>query len=122
MSVRINKLGDVAVFRCAGRITADGGDVLQAAVRAQHPLRVAVLDLSAISAVDACGLGILVSLLIWSNATGKELKLMNLRPRVEEVLALTNLLSVFEVCESSYPSEPCRANLPFSGDRRVSPR
>ena len=101
MSVRINKLGDVAVFRCAGRITADGGDHLETAVRAQPGLRVAVLDLSGVSGVDARGLGILVSLLMWSNATGKELKLMNLRPRVEEVLALTNLLSVFEVCESS---------------------
>jgi len=48
--------------------------------------------------VDAAGLGILVSLRTWAHAMGTELKLLNVTPRVEEVLELTNLKSVFEVC------------------------
>jgi anti-sigma B factor antagonist len=105
LSVTIYRLGEVAVFRCAGRITADRGDALEAAVWAQANIRVAVLDLAGIRAVDAHGLGILVSLLIWSRTTHKRLKLSNLQPRVEEVLALTNLLSEFEVCAAEEPRD-----------------
>jgi anti-anti-sigma factor len=57
-----------------------------------------VLDLAEVSAVDAAGVGMLVLLRLWANATGTKLKLMNLTPRVEEVLQLTKLRSAFEVC------------------------
>jgi anti-anti-sigma regulatory factor len=39
-----------------------------------------------------------VSLRAWAKSTGTELKLMNLTPRVEEVLELTHLRAAFEVC------------------------
>lgn len=97
LSITIHKPGEVAIFRCTGRITGDGGDALEAAVRAHPGLRVAVLDLGGISAVDARGLGILISLLMWSRTTHNALKLINLQPRVKEVLALTNLLCEFEL-------------------------
>jgi anti-anti-sigma factor len=89
------KLGDVTVFRCAGRITAD---ILREAVMNGPHARIVVLDLAEVSAVDAAGLGALVSLQKWANANGTRLKLMNLVPLVDEVLELTNLRSAFEVC------------------------
>ena len=98
LSLTTQKLGDVTVFRCAGRLTADHGDDLRRTVISQPPLRMAVLDLAGISAVDAAGLGTLVSLLRWAKASGRELKLMNVVPRVEEVLRLTHLQSVFAIC------------------------
>jgi len=111
LSVTIHKLGEVTVFRCAGRITADGGASLEAAVRGQPGLLVAVLDLGGISAVDARGVGILVSLLMWSGRTHKPLKLIDLQPRVKEILALTKLLPEFEMCAAA---ETLAARVPMA--------
>lgn len=98
LGLTIHNLGDVTVFQCLGRITANDGDAQRRAVFAQAPIQVAVLDLAAVSSVDAAGLGMLVGLRAWANATGTELKLMNLTPRVEELLEITNLRPAFEVC------------------------
>ena len=98
LNLKIQNLGDVTVFRCAGRITADDADGLRKAVLAQSQLRVAVLDLAEISAVDAAGLGMLAGLRNWAKAAGKQLKLMNIVPRVDEVLEITHLRSAFEIC------------------------
>lgn len=98
LGLTIHNLGDVTVFQCAGRITANDGDVLRRAVFSQSPIRAVVLDLAGVTSVDAAGLGMLVGLRSWANATGAELQLMNLTPRVEEVLEITNLRSAFEVC------------------------
>ena len=98
LSLTIHNLGDVTVFRCEGRITADDGNILRNAVLAQPDIRIAVLDLAEISAVDAAGLGTLVYLQKWAKTSGTRLKLMNLVPSVEEVLDLTKLRSAFEVC------------------------
>jgi len=86
LSLTIHNLDDVAVFRCAGRITAGDEAALRNAFLAQPNIRVAVLDLAEIGAVDAAGLRVLASFRTWANATGAELKLMNLAPGVEEVL------------------------------------
>ena len=100
LSFTIHNLGDVAVFECAGRITVEGGDALRNAVLRQPGVQLVVLDLNEISDIDAAGLGVLASLRSWSKATGSELKLMNLKPRVEKVLELTGLKPVFGICSA----------------------
>jgi anti-sigma B factor antagonist len=98
LSMTIQKLGDVSVFHGSGRITAGEEDRLRNAVRSQSRIRAVVLDFAEISAIDAAGLGMLASLRAWSKEAGIELKVMNVTPRVEEVLQLTNLHSALEVC------------------------
>jgi anti-sigma B factor antagonist len=98
LTLTTHNLGDVTIFRCTGRLTAGDGEVLRTAVLNQLQLHVVVLDLTDIGAVDAAGLGTLVSVRTWAKATGTELKLMNLTPRMEELLELTDLRSAFEVC------------------------
>ncbi len=98
LTLTIHNLGDVTVFRCAGRITTGSVDALRNAVLNHPHTPIAVLDLAGVSFVDAAGLGILVSLRKWADAAGTKLKLMNLVPRVEALLELTNLSSAFEVC------------------------
>jgi anti-anti-sigma factor len=73
-------------------------EVLRNAVLRQRGIRTLVLDLADIIAVDAAGLGMLASLRAWAKETRTELKLMNVTPRVEKLLELTNLKSAFEVC------------------------
>jgi anti-anti-sigma factor len=98
LNITIQKLGDVSVFHCSGRIAAGEEERLRAAVRNQARSRTIVLDLAEVTAIDAAGVGMLVSLRAWSQASGSELKLMNLNSRVEKVLRLTKLRSAFEVC------------------------
>lgn len=98
LRLTIQDLGDVTIFRCAGRITFAYADMLRIAVLKQRRVGVVVLDLSEVSAVDAAGLGTLVSLRKWARTNGTTLKLMNLAPNVEDLLELTNLRSAFEIC------------------------
>ncbi len=96
----IHNLGDVAIFECAGRITVEGGEALRTAVLRQPFVELVVLDLKEITGIDAAGLGVLASLRSWSKASGTDLKLMNLKPRVEKVLDLTGLRPLFAVCSA----------------------
>ncbi len=112
LSMTIQKLGDVSVFHCSGRITAGEENPLRTAVRSQSGVRAVVLDLADVTAIDAAGVGMLVSLRGWSKASGTELKLMNVTPRVGEVLELTHLRSTFEVCTLREMMDLlCRADL-----------
>jgi anti-anti-sigma factor len=61
----------------------------------QHGRNV-VLDLREVDAIDAAGIGSLISL----QAAGIYLRLKNLTEPVREVLRVTKLESVFETCES----------------------
>jgi anti-anti-sigma factor len=100
LSFTVNNLGDVAIFECAGRITIEGGDALRSAVLRQPYVQVVVLDLKGVTKIDAAGLGVLASLRSWAKATGTELKLMNVAPRLERLLELTGLKSVLNICSA----------------------
>jgi len=98
LTLRIQKLGDATVIRCAGRMVIPYAEVLRNAVLRQLRIRTLVLDLADVTAVDAAGLGTLASLRAWAKETRTALKLMNVTPKVEKLLELTNLKSAFEVC------------------------
>ena len=95
LSVTVEDLGEVVTLRCLGRIVrGDETSLLCAAV--QHLDRNIVLDLSKVDAIDAAGVGVLISL----QAAGIYLKLINpIRP-VREVLRVTGLESIFEICDT----------------------
>jgi anti-sigma B factor antagonist len=97
LEITTHNLGNVTIFHCAGRITLENADLLRMIVLKQAP-SIAVLDLAEITAIDAAGVGILVSLRWWAETTGARLKLMNLTPRMEDLLELFNLKSAFEIC------------------------
>lgn len=100
LSLRIEKLGAVTIIHCAGRIVFP--DVPELRIVLLRPLRplTLVLDLVDIVAIDAAGLGMLVSLRTWAKQTGRILKLMNVTPWVERLLQLTKLKSEFEICSA----------------------
>ena len=95
LTVTVENFAEVVVLRCLGRIVrGDETSILCSAV--QQESRNVVLDLTEVDAIDAAGIGALVSL----QAAGIYLKLMNPTEQVRGVLRLTNLESVFEICES----------------------
>ncbi|MGA7841134.1 MAG: STAS domain-containing protein, partial [Candidatus Acidiferrales bacterium] len=57
-----------------------------------------ILDLSELAYMDSSGLGTLVALYISAKGAKGELQLLNLSPRIRELLSITNVLSVFESC------------------------
>jgi anti-anti-sigma factor len=86
-----------ALVRCSGKITVATTDALLGQVRPLIPEnKRVVLDLAQISYIDSSGLGAIVRL--WSTA-GKSncaFKITNLAPGIKELLAMTNLTTIFE--------------------------
>jgi len=100
LRVTVQKLGDLAILHCQGRIVRGREtSILCAAVRQNG--RNVLLDLRKVDGIDAEGLGALVSL----RAAGFCLKLMEPAAHVRKILSLTKLDSIFEICESESTDE-----------------
>ena len=74
-----HNLGDMVILRCADRIVR-GEETAILCAGAQQQGRSVILDLSGVDAIDAAGIGLLVSL----QAAGIYLKLMNPTKQVRE--------------------------------------
>lgn len=98
LNINVEKTGDVAVVRCAGRIVR-GTEVftLRNAVFSAKDIRIVVIDLSDVEMLDAGGLTALLSLLQWARSRNVQLKLVNPSHFVNEVLTRTGLDRVFEI-------------------------
>src|SRR5438552_18049555 len=102
LTIDLERKGSTTVVRCVGRIVV-GEELskLRHTVLCELDKQTVVLDLAAVEAIDAGGLGLLMFLHTCAYGLGTELKLMNPTQRVAELLRLTNLDSVFEI----FPSE-----------------
>src|SRR3984957_2417167 len=99
LKITVQNLEDTSVVRCHGRIVAGGaGSILRNAVLSQRNSRMLVIDLARIERIDAGGLGVLLGLRESARSSAIMFKLMNATKRVEEILELTHLQSVFEFC------------------------
>ena len=76
-------------------------DVLTTKVRALIPnTKRIVLDLTDLKQMDSMGLGTIVRLYASAKTGGSCLVLVNLAPRIRQLLGITNLLSVLtDMCE-----------------------
>src|ERR1700730_4601297 len=106
LTVTVKDSDDGVVLQCQGRIVrGDETAVLCAAVRQEG--RNVTLDLTEVDAIDAAGIGCLVSL----QASGIYLTLLNPTEQVREVLKVTQLESIFEIREARAVEElimmPC---------------
>jgi anti-anti-sigma factor len=106
LTVTVKESDDGVVLQCQGRIVrGDETAVLCAAVRQEG--RNLTLDLTGVDAIDAAGIGCLVSL----QASGIYLTLLNPTEQVREVLKVTQLESIFEIREARAVEElimmPC---------------
>jgi anti-anti-sigma factor len=95
LTVTVENLGEVTALHCVGRIVRGEETALLCAALRQEAGSV-VLDLTQVDAIDAAGIGALVSL----QAAGIYLKLVNPAAQVREVLRVTRLDSIFEIREA----------------------
>ena len=92
MNVNIENRNDVVVLHCSGKIVKGEETALLCAASRQRG-RTIVVDLADVEAIDAAGIGLLVSL----QAAGIYLKVMNPSRQVREMLRVTNVDSVVEI-------------------------
>jgi anti-anti-sigma factor len=98
LTIDTEKMGDVAVVRCTGRIVrGEGIRTLRNAVVSETDTRIVVLDLSEVESLDAGGLTALLSLHHWTRSHAIQLKLVNPSNFVREVLERTRLDRVFNI-------------------------
>lgn len=103
----------MVLFRCDGRIVAgDEVNRLKNAILCHQDSKAVALDLENVEMIDGSGLGLMAFLAGWSRIVGTEMKLVNPSRRVRELLRLTKLDSVLEICtaEQLVPaniSRPC---------------
>ena len=101
LSLTIQKLDGTIIFQCIGRIVRGETESLRHAMSRYPKIATAVLDLAEVTAIDAAGLGFLLTLRNWAHANGTELKLLNLPSHIENLLNVTRLLPIFKVCSVS---------------------
>ncbi|MGA9393424.1 MAG: STAS domain-containing protein [Candidatus Sulfotelmatobacter sp.] len=93
LSIHIDNVGDMAIIECEGRIVrSEAALKLREAINSQSDVRIIVLDLSEVPALEAGGLGMLVFLQRWTLDHGIRLKLFNptqsVRYRLEQVSSM----------------------------------
>jgi len=94
----IERAGNTAVVKCHGRLVAGVNDILYAEVSRLIPdTRRIVLDLTDLKQMDSMGLGALVRVYVSVRSAGAELELINLGPRIRQLLGMARLLSAFTV-------------------------
>jgi len=103
MKIEARNEQGVTIIAPKGKITIGVGDVaLRDAVgeALEAGARNIVVDLGSVTTIDSSGIGELVSAFTTvTNRQGK-LKLANLPPKVDDILQITQLISVFEVFDN----------------------
>ena len=102
MSAKLNtrQVGDVTVIDVSGRITlAEGSSVIRDAVRelTTKGNKKILLNLGDVSYIDSSGIGELVAGYTSVANAGGTLKLLGLTKRVQDLLQITKLYTVFDV-------------------------
>ena len=95
LTVTVETLNEAVVLHCAGRIVHGYETALLCTASRQHG-RTVIVDLENVDAIDAAGIGLLVSL----QAAGIYLQLLNPNHQVRELLRVTRLDSIFEIAET----------------------
>lgn len=103
MDIKERVVEGVSVLDLSGKIVLGEGDV-QIKDRIRDLLsdgqRKILLNLGDVSYIDSAGLGALISSYATTKREGGQLKLVNLTRRVQDLLAITKLITVFDTFES----------------------
>jgi anti-sigma B factor antagonist len=103
MTLNEREIGDVTMLELAGRLVLDEGDVMVRTrvneLLARNRLRI-IVNLSDVTYIDSCGLGVLIAKLVSARNKGGDLRLLHLSPRTARVFAISKLENVFRTFDS----------------------
>ena len=100
MKIETRTIGDVRILDCSGKITlGEGTMTVRNTVRdiLKSNGKKIILNLGEVSYIDSAGVGELVSTYASVTNKGGQLRLLHLTKRIRELLAITKLLTVFQV-------------------------
>ena len=100
LKVNVREVGDVTILDLSGKITLpEGSEILRDAVydALRGGARKIILNLAEVTTIDSAGLGQMVSVLASAKNNCGMLKLLNLMKKVEDLLVITKLFTVFDV-------------------------
>ena len=103
MDIKERVVEGVSVLDLSGKIVLGEGDV-QIKERIRDLLsdgqRKILLNLGDVSYIDSAGLGAFISSYATAKREGGQLKLVNLTKRVQDLLAITKLITVFDTFDN----------------------
>ncbi|HLF57908.1 MAG TPA: STAS domain-containing protein [Thermoanaerobaculia bacterium] len=103
MKIEKRAVGGINILELEGKITIGKGDVaLREAVQqllAEGADKI-LIHLEKVTTIDSSGVGELVSAFTTVTNRGGKLKLVNLPPKVNDILQITQLITVFEVYDT----------------------
>src|SRR5512137_2332038 len=103
MQIHQRSVGDVTIIDLQGKITlGEGDELLRDKVHSliQQGHRKLVLNLAEVPYIDSAGLGEIVRTYTTVSREGGALKLLALTKRIQDLLAITKLLTVFETFDT----------------------
>ena len=103
MQIHQRSVGDVTIIDMGGKMTlGEGDELLRDKVNSliQQGQKRIVLNLAEVPYIDSAGLGEIVRTYTTVSRNGGSLKLLNLTKRIQDLLSITKLLTVFETFES----------------------
>ncbi|MGE0812570.1 MAG: STAS domain-containing protein [Vicinamibacterales bacterium] len=103
MEIAERKVSDVTVLDLTGKMTlGEGDELLRQTVNnlLAAGTKKIVLNLEGVPYIDSAGLGEVVRTHMTVSKQGGKLKLLNLTKRIEDLLSITKLLTVFDSYES----------------------
>jgi len=103
MTLTERQVGEVTLLELKGRLVFDDGEkALRTRVNdlvEQGRVKL-VINLSNVTYIDSCGVGVLIAKFVSVRRHGGDVKLLELSPRSRHVMAICGLLDVFETFDS----------------------
>lgn len=102
MQIDERVVGDVTILDLKGKMTLGEGDELlreKVSSMVSQGKKKLILNLDGVPYIDSAGLGEIVRTYTTVSRQGGKMKLLNLTKRIEDLLSITKLLTVFEVYE-----------------------
>lgn len=100
MKATTRDVNGIAIIKVDGKITIGAGDQQLRDVIANANSNKILLDLSGVTTIDSSGIGELVGSYTTVTNKGGKLKLLHLPAKLNELLHVTQLITVFEVYEN----------------------
>jgi anti-sigma B factor antagonist len=95
LNISTDKSPTQVTVRCSGRLVSGTSEQFEGVVRELMPTtKSLIIDMSSVTYLDSSALGTIMGLYLSSKRAGCQLKLVNLTPRVKELLSMTRLLEV----------------------------
>jgi anti-sigma B factor antagonist len=107
MQIEERIVGDVTILDLKGKITlGEGDEALKDKINSLtlQNRRQILLNLEGVPYIDSAGLGEVVRTYTTVSRQGGQLKLINLTKRIEDLLSITKLLTVFETFDDEAPA------------------